>query len=34
LSLAESVVHDEAAQKYLKDEVMKWLETGLFAKRK
>ena len=34
LSLAESVVHDDAAQKYLKEEIMKWLETGLFAKKK
>lgn len=33
LNLAESVRHDDAAQKYLKAEVMKWLETGLFAKR-
>lgn len=33
LNLAESVRHDQAAQKYLKAEVMKWLETGLFAKR-
>ena len=34
LSLAESMQHDPAAQKYLKEEIMKWLETGLFAKKK
>ena len=34
LSLAESMQHDPIAQKYLKEEIMKWLETGLFAKKK
>ena len=34
LSLAESMQHDPVAQKYLKEEIMKWLETGLFAKKK
>ena len=33
LDLAEAVKHDDAAQKYLKDEIMKWLSTGLFAKK-
>jgi len=33
LSLAESVQQDAAAQKYLKTEIMKWLQTGLFAKK-
>lgn len=33
LNLAESVRNDPAAQKYLKTEVMKWLNTGLFAKK-
>ena len=33
MDLAESVRHDAAAQKYLKTEIMKWLNTGLFAKR-
>jgi hypothetical protein len=33
LSLAEQVQHDPAAQKYLKEEIMKWINTGLFAKR-
>jgi hypothetical protein len=33
MSLAESVRHDQAAQKYLQKEVMKWLSTGLFAKK-
>lgn len=34
MDLAEAVRHDEAAQKYLKKEIMNWLNTGLFAKRK
>jgi len=34
ISLAEDVRHDPAAQKYLKKEIEKWLNTGLFAKRK
>lgn len=33
LSLAEAVRHDDAAQKYFKDEIMKFLANGLFAKR-
>lgn len=33
MSLAESVRHDEAAQKYLKKEILKWLNTGIFAKK-
>lgn len=33
LDLAEAVKHDDAAQKYLKEEILKWLSTGLFAKR-
>jgi len=33
ITLAEQVQHDQAAQKYLKKEIMKWLSTGLFAKK-
>ena len=33
ITLAEQVRQDAAAQKYLKKEITKWLETGLFAKR-
>ncbi len=33
LDLAEAVKHDDAAQDYLKKEIMKWLSTGLFAKK-
>lgn len=33
ITLSEQVRHDAAAQKYLKKEIMKWLETGLFAHR-
>jgi len=33
LDLAESVKHDDAAQKYLKKEILAWLSTGLFAKK-
>lgn len=33
LSLAESLQHDDAAQKYFKQEIMKFLATGLFAKK-
>ncbi len=33
LTLAEQVKHDDAAQKYLKTEILKWLSTGLFAKK-
>jgi hypothetical protein len=33
LTLAEQVRHDEAAQKYFKKEILKWLETGVFAKK-
>ena len=34
ISLAEDMQNDPRAQKFLKEEIMKWLETGLFAKRK
>jgi len=34
LELSEAVKHDPAAQKYFKREIEKWLNTGLFAKRK
>lgn len=33
VTLAEHVKHDAAAQKYLRDEIMTWLKTGLFAKK-
>ena len=33
LNLAEAVREDAAAQKYLKAEIMKWLTTGIFAKK-
>lgn len=33
LTLAEAVREDADAQKYFKKEIMKWLETGIFAKR-
>ena len=33
LSLSEQLVHDEAAQKYFKNEIMKFLNEGLFAKK-
>lgn len=33
LDLAEAVRHDDAAQKYLKEEIIKWISTGLFAKK-
>lgn len=33
VTLAEQVRHDDAAQKYLKKEIMKWLSEGLFAKK-
>lgn len=33
LDLAEAVRHDTNAQKYLKEEIVKWLSTGLFAKK-
>lgn len=32
-AFAEAVKHDIKAQKYLKEEVMKWLSTGLFARK-
>lgn len=32
ITLAEQVQHDKAAQKYLKEEIMKWINTGIFAK--
>ena len=34
MTLAEQVRHDPDAQKYFKREIMKFLETGLFAKAK
>lgn len=33
MTLSESVLHDKAAQKYLQQEMLKWLSTGLFAKQ-
>lgn len=33
LTLAEAVKHDASAQKYLKQEIVQWLSTGLFAKK-
>ena len=33
LDLAESLKHDAAAQKYLKKEIMNWINTGIFSKR-
>lgn len=33
MSLAESVRHDDAAQKYFKKEIMKWLNSGAFGKK-
>jgi hypothetical protein len=33
MELAEAVRHDPSAQKYLKAEILKWLQTGLFKKR-
>lgn len=33
MSLAESVRHDETAQKYFKKEIMKWLNSGAFGKK-
>lgn len=33
VNLAEAVKHDPSAQKYFKQEIMKWLETGLFKKK-
>jgi hypothetical protein len=34
LTLAEQIRQDPAAQKYFKREILKFLETGLFAKKK
>ena len=34
MDLAEAVRHDPQAQQYFKKEVMKWLNTGIFAKSK
>lgn len=34
LSLADTVRSDPSAQKYLKEEILKFLETGVFAKRR
>jgi hypothetical protein len=34
ITLAEHYRNDEAAQKYLKKEILNWLSTGLFAKNK
>ncbi len=33
LSLSESMRHDPAAQKYFKKEIMKWINSGVFAKK-
>lgn len=33
ISLAEEARRDPAAQKYLKKEILKWLATGIFAKK-
>lgn len=33
MSLAEAMKHDPKAQKYFKEEILKWLNTGLFAKK-
>lgn len=33
LGLAEAVRNDPAAQKYFKAEIIKWINTGLFAKK-
>jgi len=33
MTLAEQLRHDPAAQKYFKQEVMRWLESGIFAKK-
>jgi hypothetical protein len=33
LTLAEAAQHDEAAQKYLQQEILTWLKTGIFAKK-
>jgi hypothetical protein len=33
MTLSEHVQHDDAAQQYLKKEIMKWLSTGLFVKK-
>ncbi len=33
MALAEAVRHDDAAQKYLQKEILKWLNTGLFNKK-
>lgn len=33
MTLAESVRHDPAAQKYFRQEILKFLETGIFAKK-
>lgn len=33
LTLAEASQHDETAQKYLKNEIMRWLRTNALAKR-
>lgn len=33
VSLAESLVHDPKAQQYLKKEILKFLDTNIFAKR-
>jgi len=34
ISVAEAVKDDPIAQKYLKEEIMKWLKEGLFSKKK
>jgi hypothetical protein len=34
ISVAEAVKDDPIAQKYLKEEIMKWLKEGLFSRKK
>lgn len=33
MSLAESVRHDDSAQKFFKKEILKWLNSGAFSKK-
>lgn len=33
MTLAEEVIHDAAAQKYFKKEILQWLSTGIFLKK-
>ena len=34
VTLAEAMKHDDSAQKFFEKEIMNWLSTGLFAKKK